>query len=364
MNLDMEQLQDPRVQVSQGVLNWLLEVDEPSIRYETLVHLLGSMENESVVEETGRLIGKRGWAAKILERQKGGTYWDNPYSCLVPKWSTCVWQLMVLADLGVSGDDPRIRNSIDHFLDLHSVDAGGLSLRPRGGEKFEPHICMTGNMARAMVKFGYYNDERLVKAVDWLLAQQLPDGGWNCYTSEGAGSHGSFRSTVEPLWALSEILLRKPSEGLRDSARKGSEFLLRHKIFKSDRDDSVILLEFTQTHYPIHYKYDFLHALRVLTSLGVTHDPRLDDAVKLLLEKRLPDGKWALDGVYRGWRTNRPLHGIGAFRPEENEVITHGWGSETTLQLEEAGKPSKWITLQALLALRRLGLLDQRISKS
>src|SRR6266566_4730154 len=170
MNLDMEQLQDPRVQVSQGVLNWLLEVDEPSIRYETLVHLLGSMENESVVEETGRLIGKRGWAAKILERQKGGTYWDNPYSCLVPKWS---------------------------------------------------------------------------------------------------------------------------------------EFLLRHKIFKSDRDDSVILLEFTQTHYPIHYKYDFLHALRVLTSIGVTHDPRLDDAVKLLLEKRLPDGKWALDGVYRGWRTNR-----------------------------------------------------------
>jgi len=352
----MEQLQDLRVQVSQGVLNWLLEADEPSVRYQTLVHLLGSRENQSFAEETGRLIGKRGWAAKILGSQKESTYWDNPYSCLVPKWSTCVWQLMVLADLGVSGDDPRIRNSINHFLDLHSVDTGGFSLGPRGAEKFELHICVTGNMARAMVKFGYYDDERLLKAVDWLLAQQLPDGGWNCYTNEG-GKHGSFRATVEPLWALAEILSRKPREACRESAKKATEFLLRHRIFKSDRDDSVILLEFMHTHYPIHYKYDFLHALRVLTSLGVTHDPRLDDAVKLLLEKRLPDGKWALDGVYRGWRSKRPMHGIGAFRPEENEVITHGWGSDTTLQLEEAGKPSKWITLQALLALNRIGLL-------
>src|SRR5947209_4863912 len=163
--MDMEQLQhqNPRVQVSQSVLDWLLEEDEPSVRHQTLVHLLGKSENQPVVEKTGRLIGKRGWAAKILERQKEGTYWDNPYSCLVPKWSTCVWQLMVLADLGAPADDPRIRNSIDHFLDLHNVDTGGFSLRTKGAEKFEPHICMTGNMARAMAKFGYHNDERMMK---------------------------------------------------------------------------------------------------------------------------------------------------------------------------------------------------------
>ena len=55
---DTEQLQDPRVQVSQSVLNRLLEDNEPSVRYETLVHLLGSIENESVAEKTGQLIGK------------------------------------------------------------------------------------------------------------------------------------------------------------------------------------------------------------------------------------------------------------------------------------------------------------------
>jgi hypothetical protein len=44
-------------------------------------------------------------------------------------------------------------------------------------------------------------------------------------------------------------------------------------------------------------------------------------------------------------------------RPEERELITQGWGTERASQIEEAGKPSKWITLQALLVLKRLGLL-------
>lgn len=112
-------------------------------------------------------------------------------------------------------------------------------------------------------------------------------------------------------------------------------------------------------HYPLHYHYDFLHGLRVLTGLGVREDPRLNDAVRLLLEKRMADGRWLLEGVYRGWRHGHPIHGNNTVaRPEEREVITQGWGDGYTQQLEEAGKPGKWITLQALLILKRLGMLD------
>ena len=350
------------VVVSPHVLGWLLEEDEPSVRASTLVEVLGEDEREDSVEKTKEHIGARGWAAGIFHRQKEHTYWDNPDSCYLPKWSSCIWQLMVLADLGVSGDDPRTRNSVDHFLNLHNVETGGISLRPRGSEKFEPHVCATGNMVRALTRFGYYSDDRVVKALDWLVSQQLADGGWNCFAIWG-GRHGSFKATIEPLWALAEILPRNSREAWRESAKKGSEFLLQHRIFKSDRDDSVVLLEFMSSHYPIHYKYDFLHALRVLTSLGTMEDTRLNDAVNLLLEKRLPDGRWPLDAVYRGWRTPRPQHGAGAYRPEEDEVITYGWGSGRTFQLEEAGKPSKWITLQALLALKRLGLVAPVVSK-
>ena len=108
----------------------------------------------------------------------------------------------------------------------------------------------------------------------------------------------------------------------------------------------------------MHYCYDFLHGLRVLTELGVKNDSRMNDAVSLLLEKRLTDGRWNLDGVYRGWRHAHSMHGEETVsRPEERELITQGWGTGRALQIEEAGKPSKWITLQALLVLKRFGLL-------
>ncbi len=308
------------------------------------------------MEKTKDLIGTKGWAARIFEKQKKATYWDNPDSCYVPKFSATGWQLTVLADLGVSSEDPRVKNGVDHYFQLHNVDSGGFSLRPRGNEKFEPHICLTGNMIRALARLGYAKDERVEKALGWLLSKQLSDGGWNC---SPPGKHGSFMATIEPLWALSEIISQDPTDKRRESGGKASEFLLKHRVFRSDVDDSVIMFDFLKTHYPTHYCYDFLHGLRVLTELGVTSDSRLDDAVNLLLEKRLADGRWLLDGVYRGWRHAHPMHGQETVsRPEERELITTGWGTERTLQLEEAGKPSKWITLQALLVLKRMGLLS------
>lgn len=353
------QEQSPTIVVDEGLLRWLTSPDEPSARYFTLVDLLGRERSETEIMETEKQIGKVGWAAGILERQTESTYWDNPISCYVPKWASCVWQLITLADLGVSGGDHRVKNCVSHFLELHNVEKGGFALRPKGSEKFAPHVCMTGNMIRALAKFGYENDTRLVRAMDWLVGQQLPDGGWNCFSEDG-GEHGSFKATIEPLWALAEILPRKTREAWSEAARKGAEFLLRHRVYKSDRDDSVVLLDFLRVHYPLHYNYDFLHALRVLTSLSV-QDSRLNDAVKLLVEKRLSNGTWLLEGVFRGWRTSFGTH-RSLTRPEEQEVITEGWGSHRTLQIEEAGKPSKWITIQALSVLKRLGLLSSNPS--
>lgn len=350
----MQQLQVPRVTASKSVIDWLLEEEEPTVRYQTLSLLLNRDESESSVRKARDLVGSEGWAAKILNRQKDETYWDNPASCYVPKFAACSWQLLVLADLGVSRKDSRISKAVEHLLDLHNVESGGLSLRPRGNPKFEPHICATGNMVRALAKIGYSEDDRVLRSLEWLISKQLPDGGWNC---SPPGKHGSFMSTIQPVWALSEMMSHDARRGWEISAKRGSEFLLKHRVFKSDMDDSVVLLDFLRLHYPLHYSYDFLHGLRVLTELGVKNDPRMNDAVSLLLEKKQSDGKWLLEGVYRGWRHAHAMHGEETVsRPEERELITQGWGTEKALQIEEAGKPSKWITLQALLVLKRLGL--------
>jgi hypothetical protein len=334
----------------------LLEENEPSSRYFTLTELAGHDKQDASVRKTREKIGNEGWAAKIFAKQKENTYWENKESCYVPKFTSTGWQLAVLADLGVTTEDKRFANSAEHYLDLHNIETGGFAMRPRGDDQFHPHICNTGNMVRALAKAGYAKDDRVVKAMSWLVSKQLSDSAWNCAPS---GKHGSFMATVEPLWALSEIIKQNPREEWKEAAKKASEFVLKHRVYKSDRDDSVVLFDFLKIHYPTHYCYDFLHGLRVLSELGVKKDEKMDDALRLLRAKQLVDGRWPLEGVYRGWRQSHPMHGKETLsRPEERELVTEGWGTDHTLQLEEAGKPSKWITLQSLLVLKRFGMLE------
>src|SRR5437879_7177454 len=142
-----------------------------------------------------------------------------------------------------------MENSVEHYLHAHNVETGVFELRRRGSEGIKPHVCATGNMIRSLAKFGYGQDERVVKAMDWLISEQLVDGGWNCFTEDGA-KHVSFQATIEPLWALAAMFQIHPSmKRWEDAAAKGSEFLLRHRIYKSKRNDSPVLLEFLTIHY-------------------------------------------------------------------------------------------------------------------
>ncbi len=351
----MEQLQTERP-LSLAVSQWLLEENEPSSRYFALTELMGKSSHDRSVRDAKDRIGKEGWAAKIFAKQKENTFWENKESGYVPKFTSTAWVIPVLADLGVACEDKRFANAVEHFLDLHNVETGGFALRPRTQKPFEPHICNTGNMVRALAKAGYAKDERVVKAMSWLLSKQLSDSAWNC---SPPGKHGSFMATVEPMWALAEMIKYEPREEWKKAATDSAEFMLKHKVYQSDRDDSVILFDFLKIHYPTHYCYDFLHGLRVLSELGVPRDPRMEDALRLLRAKQLVDGRWPLEAVYRGWRQSHPMHGMETVsRPEERELVTEGWGKDQTLQLEEAGKPSKWVTLQALLVMKRLGLLE------
>lgn len=338
------------VSIPKQTIEWLLERNEPSVRYYTLTRLIGKSDRDADAKEARAQIGRRGWAAKILARQKERTWWDNPSHCYIPKYASCVWNLIVLADLGMTSGDIRISRACEHFMNLHNVKSGGFSLRPAGSGRHGPHVCLTGNMVASCSRLGYGGDARVTRAADWLVSQQLPDGGWNCYARFGS-KHGSFKSTIEPLWGLAEALKFVDKSEWRKSAERGAEFLLRHRLYRSESTGSVVMLDFTKLHYPLHYHYDILHALRVLHDLGLNDDPRLDDPLRLLLSKRTPQGRWPLEGAYRGWTHPQSADGDNVKRPEEEEVVERGWGKGRTLQFEEAGKPSKWITMRAIIAL-------------
>ena len=93
----------------------------------------------------------------------------------------------------------------------------------------------------------------------------------------------------------------------------------------------------------MYYFYDILHALRVLTKLGYGDDERIRSAVQLLLSKRRPDGAWNLEGDW--------------YR-EGDFFYPSGKGRKAPVAIEEVGKPSKWVTLNAYRVLTQTGDID------
>jgi hypothetical protein len=52
------------------VIDWLLEENEPSVRYHTLIDLLGRGRSDPEVREAYSDLSKKGWAFGILNLQK------------------------------------------------------------------------------------------------------------------------------------------------------------------------------------------------------------------------------------------------------------------------------------------------------
>ncbi len=196
-------------------------------------------------------------------------------------------------------------------------------------------------MVRTLLVFGYREDPRVKKAINWMPEQQLDDGGWNCNYPEKKVKHSSFMSTIEPLWAYSEIPREKWTRKMKRSMEQGAEFLLMHRIYKSDHHHWKHSLPFATTlHFPMYYYYDALHGLRVLAKLGYGDDERVRDAVHLILSKRCPDGKWLLEGDW------------------SREPEAQASKRKAVVDVEELWKPSKWVTLNCYRSLTATGDLD------
>ena len=70
---------------------WLLEKENPSIRYFTLRDLLDKKENDSQVVEAKATIPTSKIVAKIFSKQNSKGYWEDPNSPYLPKYKSTYW---------------------------------------------------------------------------------------------------------------------------------------------------------------------------------------------------------------------------------------------------------------------------------
>jgi hypothetical protein len=120
---------------------------------------------------------------------------------------------------------------------------------------------------------------------------------------------------------------------------RGAEFYLERELHRQGERYEP----WYRFHWPVHYYYDLLVGLDVLTALGYGDDPRLAFALELLRSKRRSDGRWNLDALHPD---------VG---PKAQEwYAQHPKDLPTPLAFEKVGRPSKMITLRALTVLARV----------
>src|SRR5207245_2433651 len=148
-------------------------------------------------------------------------------------------------------------------------------------------MCITGNAVRMLLRFGYTKDPHLKPAIDWLVRHQKKDGGWHCFRS-ATGTLDCW----EALAAFAVLPLDSRSPEVLRSIERGAKFYLDRLLF---REGQKPYAPWFRLHYPVHYYYDILVGLDVLTSLGFGNDPRMRPALDRLEKMRNRDGTWNLD---------------------------------------------------------------------
>lgn len=318
--------------LSDSVLRWLLEESQPSVRYHTLIDLLDRREDDPEVRAARARISRTGWAGEILERQGPNGFWERReprtlkeylFFLWFPEFSSTIWNAIVLADLGLTSADPRIRKTADRLFEYKLGLSSPINL-------YHEEMCAVGNLARTLTRFGYGDDTRVRRLYDWILDDQRADGGWNC----SQGTPGTLERW-EPLAALAAFPKSKRSNRMERSIALGAEFFLKRELFR----EGPRYAPWSRLHYPNHYFYDILIGLDLLTKLGYANDRRIGPALRVLREKRKRDGSWIID------RAN----------PDAPASLLHLHVKRVRLlQLEPPGRPSKWITLKALGVLKRV----------
>lgn len=318
------------------VIDWLLEPSQPSVRYLTLTRLLGKKESDSEVRGAKRLIPDTGWVADVLSRRNPAGWWVRDRGWLEPRFLGTNWTMLALSDLGASRDIPEVRESCEFWMNSSPLRGGGVG----GFGKGKGHHCYTANMARALVRMGYSDDPRVRKTLDWLVKTAHPKGGWTCrFSTDGPATSRSL-DAWEGLSALAAYPRSGWSASMKDCAERAAEYYLERELhLQGDRYDP-----WYRFHWPNHYYYDLLVGLDCVTALGFTDDPRLRFGLDLLRSKRRPDGRWNLDA-----------HQLDPDPESARWLDEHPNRRPTPLIFEEAGKPSKMVTLRARLVLARVG---------
>ena len=302
--------------MDEQVIGWLLAGDV-AIQYQTRRDLLD--DDDRTLRSR---IATEGWGAGLLACRRPDGVWGQRF--YQPKWTSSHYTLLDLRVLEMPPDQALVRESIHRIVALEKVGDGGIG-PARTGDKTD--VCVNGMFLNYASYFGE-PEEGLRSIVDFILDQRMGDGGFNCLHNTSGATHSSLHSTLSVLEGIQTYVAngyRYRVAELEAAATTGREFILAHRLFCSHRTGEVISPAMLRFVFPPRWKYNILRALDYFRAAGIGRDERMADALDVVHAKRKPDGRWTLPAAHPG---------------------------QVHFAMEQAGQPSRWVTLIALRVLR------------
>jgi hypothetical protein len=321
---------------------WLLEPDlnNPGVYYFALRDLLGRPEDDPEVCQARADIMTLGPVPTILDAQYTDGYWVKPGGGHSPSYRATVWQIIFMAELGADPRDERAQRGCEYLLSHNIAANGAFAMSQRPVPSSVVH-CLNGDPLYALLSLGYAHDPRVQAALDWQVQAITGEGQVRYYKSgtSGPGFACAYNLGQPCAWgatkamkALNAIPRDQRTSALEHAIEVGAQFLLSHDPAAADYPFTErVNSSWFRFGFPLSYRSDVLETTAVLVELGYGDDPRLENALQFILSKQDSQGRWKMESTLNG---------------------------KMWADIEQKGKPSKWVTLRALHGLRMADMVS------
>jgi hypothetical protein len=321
---------------------WLLEKDDPGVRYLALRDLKELSADDRELRVARKAAHQQGPIAAILDEMDGAGYWVRPGSGYNPKYRSIVWSLILLGQLGaVVEEDQRVVRACAYLLDHNLAEGGQFSTSTTPSGTVD---CLQGNLCWAWLELGY-EDPRLNTALDWMARTVTGEGiapvtakqaaaryyAYKCGPGFACGANGQLPcawGAIKVMLAFGKVPAKQRTPRMKRAIKLGVEFLFGVDPATAaypTRTGAKPNRSWWKFGFPVFYVTDLLQNVETLVALGYGHDKRLANALAIIRDKQDDQGRWLLEYDYAG----------------------KTWGNYGRMK-----QPNKWVTLRALRVLK------------
>lgn len=345
------------------LIDWLLDTDDFALQLKVKKNLLGLRWNSSDIQELFPLVNKTEWIRKTLDKENGDGTWGKGF---YRKYDGTVWVLLHLSDLGATPDHPAIQRGINYLLNnfrQNSTLRGNELKRygdcPDGVHWQYAYSCITTHVTTILARFGYPSHP-VTKAGRKSVRHAFVNGsGFNCGVMDDSLLPHCFMNVPLALRTWIAIPEKERTEEDRQFIETLVQLLRKYELYKyvpcasnewfdkthnlsraTKRKEKITWQEKGQIEqrkeksgwlrfsFPLSYNSDLLQILYLFAQAGIKTGPEIEAALDIIESKRTSDGAWKMVGGLNG----KMYH-----------------------DLDQKGKPSRWITYRALYVLKMYG---------